>query len=1040
MHLLIKASRFSRLGLLAVMAFFVLADVALVAQERYGELNGTASDRSNAVVPGVTVTATNNVTNRANTLLTGHDGKYIFRDLAPGRYTVRFETAGFVPVEYADVIILAGKVLTLNAPLEVGGGREMVVVTGQTPLIDTTTTLVGQNVTQEEFDRLPKARSFQSLANLTPSVNTGSVVEGGIMVNGASGAENQFNVDGLSTNSLIEGQSRQDAAFEILEEVQVKTSGIEAQYGGALGGVISAITRSGGDKFHGDIHYYFSGSALNTRYSKRLIMDPVDLKTTTYLTDKEQPNSRHEAGYSLGGYFIPKKLYFFSAASPQWESDTRDYIPSDKTPVTLSRDTTRWQAYNKLSFDPTQKMRLTIGYMWSPTSAQGALGTYNSMTLNGSTSSASSLNANKVRGYFNPQSNYNASFDWTVTPTSMLNLKAARFWDNYKALGVLGQSAIEWGKPSVGLAGVPAELQQAQGYTTIPRVQTTQFDIATRTLFQADFSQFLKYAGGHDLKFGIGRQKNVNKVENSYPGGGYVTLMWNSDLTLPNGSTTRGQYGYYQVDDIGTKGTSGGTIDHIYFQDRWKVTRRLSVDAGLRLEKEVVPSFRRDIKEYAFEFGWGSKVAPRLGASFDLFGNGKVKLYGSWGRFYDWVKYELARGTFGGDVWRTYYRPLDSADPAFILKLGNGNMPGKNLWPTEFQDWRIPAFGSDQLDPNLQPMSTYIATGGMEWQLAPQLVFAARYTHNSLRNTIEDVGTMVNGSEYYLYGNPGKGLVKMSSPNTLTPSFELPTAKRVYDALELSFTRRFSNRWLASGSYVYSRLWGNYSGLQNTDEILPASSYLGYGGSQSSFTTTYRPGSSATRAWDLDYYAWDARGHRDVTGRLGADRPHVLKLYGSYALPKTLPFLSGETQIGAFFRAASGVPVSTLVQDVQRIPLFVNGRGDLGRTPIVSNTDLSFSHELKVGEGKTIRFEFNAQNIFNQRISQYTFSYYNRYRDRSAGMTMNNVDLVKGYDYKALVAASAQAKNAVGALDPRFSMADNISAGFSGRFGIKFSF
>ena len=128
-------------------------------------------------------------------------------------------------------------------------------------------------------------------------------------------------------------------------------------------------------------------------------------------------------------------------------------------------------------------------------------------------------------------------------------------------------------------------------------------------------------------------------------------------MTLPNGQSVTGTYGYYQVDDIGTKGSTGGTIDHFYFQDRWKIGTRLSLDLGLRFEKEVIPSFRRDVKEYAFQFGWGSKIAPRLGGSFDLFGNGKVKLYGGWGRYYDWVKYELARGTFGGDVWRTYLSP-----------------------------------------------------------------------------------------------------------------------------------------------------------------------------------------------------------------------------------------------------------------------------------------------------------------------------------------------------------------------------------------------
>jgi hypothetical protein len=91
-------------------------------------------------------------------------------------------------------------------------------------------------------------------------------------------------------------------------------------------------------------------------------------------------------------------------------------------------------------------------------------------------------------------------------------------------------------------------------------------------------------------------------------------------------------------------------------------------------------------------------------------------------------------------------------------------------------------------------------------------------------------------------------------------------------------------------------------------------------------------------------------------------------------------------------------------------------------------------------ESKTLRFEFNLQNIFNQRISQYTFPFYNRYRIVAAGMKMTNVDLAKGYDYKTLVAASPEAAKTTGALDPRFGKADSYSDGFVGRFGIKFTF
>jgi len=1024
----------SRVGLLLMLMFSLVA--VAFAQERTGEMNGVARDQSKAVLPNVAVTATNKVTGRVSATTTGGEGAFVIRGLESGRYSLKFELNGFSTTEYADVIVVAGRVLTLNADMAVSGSRQTIEVVSEASLIDTTTTTVGHNVLQEEFSRLPKTRSFQSLATVSPSVQAGNVTEGGIQVNGASGSENLYAVDGLSTNSLIEGHSRQNAAYEILDEIQVKTAGIEAQYGGALGGVISAITRSGGNSFHGDVHYYFAGSSLSAGPPHRMLMDPTNLLTVTTQRDHQDPNSAHEAGYSLGGYLIKNRLYFFSAASPRWTSEKLHILSSNRTPVDLTRDTQNWMAYNKVSADVTRNIRATVGYLWTPTGQQGAFATRNNYA-NQSTSGASSLQALQAQGYFSPQSNYNASVDWTISPTTLLNVKAARFWDNYKKLGVPNQSAIEWGEPSTGIAGLDPSLQQPKGYTTIPRTRTTLYDLATRNLIQADLSKYLHGLGGsHDLKFGIGRQKNINKVVDAYPGGGYVTLQWNSSLTLPNGQAVRGTYGYYQVDDLGTIGSTGGTIDDIYFQDRWRIGTRLSLDLGLRFEKEVVPSFRRDVKDYAFDFGWGSKVAPRLGGSFDLFGDGKVKIYGGWGRYFDWVKYELARGTFGGDVWRTYYRPLDSIDKNVILGLSGTNMPGNNLWPTPFQDWRIPAFGPEQLDPDIRPMSTYVANAGVEYQVGPQLMVAARYIHNSLRTTIEDIGTLFEGSEVYIYANPGEGLAKMTSPSSdFVKAFAIPKPKRVYDALELSFTRRFANRWFASGSYVYSRLWGDYAGLQNSDEIRPQAVYLFSGTSQQAGGSTYRPGSSATRAYDLDYYLYDAKGNLDVTGRLGSDRPHALKLYGSY----TQPSKAGVTEIGVNFRVNSGVPMTTFVQDVQNFPLMVNGRGDLGRTPVFSNTDLLLSHSIPVAEGKRFRIEFDAQNLFNQKISQYIYPFYNRYRTRSSGMSMN-FDWTEGYDYQALVAASPDAKKATGALDPRFGKADNFSTGFIGRFGLKFEF
>ncbi len=113
--------------------------------------------------------------------------------------------------------------------------------------------------------------------------------------------------------------------FEILQEVQVKTGGIDAEYGGALGGVISAVTKSGGNAFHGDLHYYYSGNALSAAPVLRLVADPVTEKIAKHIQDTKQTDNSHEIGGSLGGYFIKDKLYFFTAFSPRFRDRDGTY-------------------------------------------------------------------------------------------------------------------------------------------------------------------------------------------------------------------------------------------------------------------------------------------------------------------------------------------------------------------------------------------------------------------------------------------------------------------------------------------------------------------------------------------------------------------------------------------------------------------------------------------------------------------------------------------------------------------------------------------
>lgn len=1020
-------------------AFLLLSLITspfLFAQERFGELNGTALDSSGAVLPNVKVTITNKDTLRVVTTTTNSTGQYVARNLEPGRYSVRFEVAGFQTFEVSELNLLLGKTLKLDANLSVAKAEAAVQVTDAAPLIDVSNTVMANNITATEFDRLPKARSFQNLAALSTSVNTGEI-EGGIQVNGASGAENNFTIDGITTNSLINGQSRQDAQFEILQEVQVKTGGISAEYGGALGGVISAITKSGGNAFHGDVHYYLSGNSLSAAPRKRLLLSPSNDTTTAYYQDVKQKDNRHEIGYALGGYLIKNRLYFFSAASPRFIRRTNDYkFSNGKEPDSINQKALQNMAFEKVSFDLTKNLRGSAHFLWTPTSSTGSLVGYNGECPNCTTSSAAANQVRKNIGFFGPQTNYGAQLDWTATQTTLFSVRAGRFWDNYKDTGLPNITPVAYSTSAVGLPfDIPANLQQPIGFNNTPRLIQSFYDVATRTYVQGDFSKFTRLWGTHDLKLGIGDQKIVNKVLTGYPTGGYINIFWNRAFNslVPNGPrNARGTYGYYEYHQFGTGGSTGANLGNMYVQDNWRIHPRLTLNIGFRWEKETVPSFQRDVKETAFAFGWGQKFAPRLGASYDLFGNGKVKIYGSWGRYYDWVKYELARGTFGGDYWRVRYRTLDTPN---VFSLASGNIPGQDIWnpavPDSFRNRRVPGF--DTIDPKIKPMAQDNLNIGTEFQIAPNTTFRASYVHNRLLRTIEDLGVLVNGDEVYYYANPGEGSALQTPTSGLTKPFPTPTAKRRYDAMELQLTKRYGS-WFGSASYVLSRLYGNYAGLANSDEIRTGADGAGvYGPPQQATGQVFRQGGNAGRPWDIDELLWDSKGNLDPQGRLGTDRPHVIKLFGS----KTQKWNSRNfSDIGLFFYAGSGTPVSTLVNTVNGTQVFVNGRGDLGRTPFLTSTNLVVGHEFSIKEGHRLRVEFNAENLFNQKTARRLWPELNRAR-ASAEIDLSGTDLAKGYNFRDMITKTSEGQ---AAFSPLFGQADLFNPGFAGRLQIKYIF
>ncbi len=195
-----------------------------------------------------------------------------------------------------------------------------------------------------------------------------------------------------------------------------------------------------------------------------------------------------------------------------------------------------------------------------------------------------------------------------------------------------------------------------------------------------------------------------------------------------------------------------------------------------------------------------------------------------------------------------------------------------------------------------------------------------------------------------------------------------------------------------------------------------------------------RNGSNVNRAWDIDEMLWDAYGNIDPRGNLATDRPHVFKAYGAYQLPI-------GTQIGLNFYAGSGTPITTYVYSDHQTEIFVEGRGDMGRTDMLNYTDLLVSHELPLRGSQRLRFELNVLNLFNQKTSRHIFNFLNRgvgTARQASALSLATVDLRNGYDYRRLLETTTVDRT--NSYDPRYGQDDLFNDGTQGQFLVKFIF
>ncbi len=1002
----------------ATITAILLALIAPVtfAQETSGSVEGTVNGPDGNALPGVTVTLTGDGFPTGQPAQTNERGRFRYPAVPPGNYTLQASLDGFADAQVSAFRVNLGSELTINMAMQLEALEEAIVVTGDAPLFSITASDTSATIADEWIEKMPTARDFTSVVDQAAGANSEDTHLGGISIDGSSGSENRFIVDGMDTTNIQEGVSQKRVITDFIEEVQVKQGGYMAEFGGSTGGVINAVTKQGGSDFSGDLHVYAEDNSWNGDVRPVLQHNPTngnpELKVFA-----DDDRERLEPGFTIGGPLQRDHLWFFAGYSPA-EVDT------SRTVTFLSDGATRTYTASSENEYATANLTGSYGKVYfrlggnlddqtidNATSAGG----FNLPSRNGTSSQdPADYDTDSDR----PGLSYSASLDYLATANVSASLRGGHF--EYDTMDS-GFPTGTWAGPSTSSAGTPCQVFPADCVTdtplgTMPNHPDNRgnvYDYFERETLGLDTTIFVEdLAGDHEFKLGVQENNIENHVLSGYSN---TRILFYIDRSFTNlfGESVRGTFGTYRVLQIATQTVDPVSSDNIglFLQDSWRATDRLTFNIGVRSEEENVPSFAATpgIPSTAIEFGFSDKIAPRLGFAYDIKGDGTWKAYGSYGVFYDITKLEMPRGSFGGDKWVDYFYGMETLDLESVISscriVENSSAVLPEGCPGEFLflvDQRHPSNDPNDstIDPNLKPMESNEITLGVEHLIGRNMTVGARYVHKELERTIEDVGVNVPGvGTVYYIANPGEGIAK----SILGAGFpDQPRAVRDYDGLTLTFRKNLTNNWGLNMTYTYSKLEGNYSGLSSSDEL-------------------GRTSPNVNRFFDGLQNSFDQNGNA-VIGELGSDRPHQFKAQLLYSLP-------WGTFVGVDQRISSGTPVSTEYDVSPGLPFFPNGRGDLGRTDTFTQTDLYLSHEFTFGNDYGLEFSVNVSNLFDE---ENVLAIYNSGVDQDLPLT--DAEFFAGFNAEQVIQQNNIPR------DDLFGMPNRFQGRRTVRLGAKFTF
>ena len=910
----------------ALLFSVVLCFAALAQSSPSGTLTGKVTSQDTPI-PGVTVTLTSPNLQGTRTAITSAAGDYLFPNLPPGRYTVTFDLEGMQRVQ-RQAAVTAARTEVLDVDLRPTAMAEAITVTAEMPMSAALeSTQVSTNFDQDLIEKLPVGRTLTAVTLLAPGVApTGP--GGNLVISGAMSFDSLYLVNGAIVNENLRGQPHNLFIEDAIQETTVMTAGISAEYGHFTGGVVSAVTKSGGNDFSGS----FRTSFTNESWTE---------ETPLTIDQSDDTNEVYEG--TLGGPFFRDRLWFFGAGRAAKTSDIRQTTmgaaragDTGVSPITYPHGTDEMRLEGKLTASITPKHNVVASYI-----DVDAVETNQHFDV---VMDLASLNAERETPNTLFSVNYNGAL------TSNFFVEAQYSEKDYAFLG--GGSRFD------DLIRGTIILDRARGtrYNSPTFKYKPEGEQRNHELFNAKLTYFwsTRQYGSHDIKLGFEDFSEVRAVNNYQSGSDYrisvaSTIIRDGQIfpRMLGGATGTNTRIIWTPIFVLSEGSDYAS-QSVYLNDRWTLSDRWTFNVGARYDKNDAIS-----GDHTFQIADDSNISPRVGVQYDVLANGRFIVNASFGQYVG----RLAEGV-GNDVdpagrnasfqWN-YRGPSINSDV---------NAPTSSLVPTDraiqmIFDWFFANGGA-----NLRPFRS-VSIPGIDTRLDPDGLVSPNVKEWTIGGGAQLGRGYVRADVIFRNWDDFYASFIDRSTGTVTDEFgnryDLAVVQndsdlydREYTAVQTQFNFRVLPRLNLGGTYTWSRLVGNVTGEDS--------------------------GSGPVTGVAGEYPEYRQESWNYPTGYLTGDRRHRLRAWASYDLPTgfgdfNFSLLQHFDSGGRTSLDGSIDPRPYITNPGYQIPpasvsYFFGGRGAI-KTDDVTRTDLSLNYSKRFGAVEVF-VQPELLNIFNE--------------------------------------------------------------------------